>query len=261
MRAWLLGSGGWFPTDARETTSVFARDGEHGLLMDAGTGARRLLTDRELVDGIVALDVVLTHFHLDHVCGLLYLPGLFQVCDLERPPRIWAPGRWLYDTPSADLLNAVLLPPVSPFPAPVVEAVHELGPSAQKIGPFEVRAVAQPRHWSPTAGLRINDDLALITDTAREGEHASFARGVTHILHEAWSTSADAIFSDHDATARDAARTAIDAGAQSLTLIHLNPLLRDLDAVLADARQAFVGTRLGEDGVAIRLSNDTSPAA
>jgi hypothetical protein len=41
MRAWLLGSGGWFPTEARETTSVFARDGEHGLLMDAGTGARR----------------------------------------------------------------------------------------------------------------------------------------------------------------------------------------------------------------------------
>ncbi len=261
MRAWLLGSGGWFPTDARETTCVFARDCEHGLLMDAGTGARRLLTDRELVDGVVALDVVLTHFHLDHVCGLLYLPGLFQVCDLERPPRIWAPGRWLYDTPSADLLNAVLLPPVSPFPAPVVEAVHELGPSAQQIGPFEVRAVAQPRHWSPTAGVRINDDLALITDTAREGEHASFARGVTHVLHEAWSTSADPIFSDHDATARDAARTAIDADAQILTLIHLNPLLDDLDVVLADARQAFVGTRLGEDGVAIRLSSDTSPTA
>jgi ribonuclease BN (tRNA processing enzyme) len=183
------------------------------------------------------------------------------VCDLDRAPRVWAPGQWLYDTPSADLLNAVLLPPVSPFPVPVVEAVHELGPSTHQIGPFEVRALARPRRWNPTAGLRINDELALITDTAREAEHASFARGVTHILHEAWSTSADPIFSDHDATARDAARTAVDAGAQSLTLIHLNPLLEDLDAVLTDARQAFVSTQLGEDGLAIRMRTDTGSAA
>jgi ribonuclease BN (tRNA processing enzyme) len=259
VRAWLLGSGGWFPTDTRETTSVFVRNDEHGLLMDAGTGARRLLTDSDLVDGITALDVVLTHFHLDHICGLHYLPGLFQVCDLATPPRVWAPGQWLYDTPSEDLLNRVLRPPVSPFPAPFVEVVNELRPTPQQVGPFEIRAIAQPHHWNPTAGLCINDELALITDTAREAEHASFARGV-HILHEAWSTSADPIFSDHDATALDAARTATDAGAQSLTLIHLNPLLNHLDAVLDDAREAFVATTLGQDGLALRLSNTSSPA-
>jgi glyoxylase-like metal-dependent hydrolase (beta-lactamase superfamily II) len=81
------------------------RDGEHGLLLDAGTGARRLLTDSDLVDGVTALDVVLTHFHLDHVCGLLYLPALLTLCELEGHPRVWAPGRWLYDTPSAELLG------------------------------------------------------------------------------------------------------------------------------------------------------------
>jgi ribonuclease BN (tRNA processing enzyme) len=212
------------------------------------------VTDTALVDGLTALDVVLTHFHLDHVCGLLYLPGLFSVCGLERPPRVWAPGQWLYEAPSADLLNGVLRPPVSPFPAPVVEAVHELGAGPEQVGPFEVRALAQPRHWDPTAALRINDELVLITDSAHQAEHASFARGVTHLLHEAWSTSADPIFSDHDATARDAARTATDAGSHSLTLIHLNPLIEDLDAVLADARQAFARTELGEDGGAIPTS-------
>lgn len=252
MRAWLLGSGGWFPTDKRETTSLFARVDQHGLLLDAGTGARRLLTDSKLVKGLTALDVVLTHFHLDHVCGLLYLPGLFTLAALERPPRVWAPGQWLYDAPSTDLLDAVLRPPVSPFPAPVLEAVHELDPGPQQLGPFEVRALAQPRHWSPTAALRINDDVALITDTAREAEHARLAEGVTHLLHEAWSPSAAPIFSDHDATARDAARTATEAGAQNLTLIHLNPLLEDLDPVLADARQGFAGAQLGDDGSAIR---------
>jgi ribonuclease BN (tRNA processing enzyme) len=260
VRAWLLGSGGWFPTDARETTAIFVREREHGLLLDAGTGARRLLTDGELVHGVTELDVILTHFHLDHVCGLLYLPGLDKVCSLDRPPRVWAPGQWLYDAPSTDLLSGVLRGPVSPFPAVSAGRFHELGPSPQQVGPFEISAVAQARHWHPTAGLRVNDELALITDTARESEHASFARGVHHILHEAWSTSADPICRDHDATARDAARTATDAGAQNLTLIHLNPQLEDLDAVLADARERFVATQLGEDGLAIRLSNATSAA-
>lgn len=261
MRAWLLGSGGWFPTDARETTSVFVRDGKHGLLIDAGTGARRLLTDHALVDDLATLEVVLTHFHLDHICGLLYLPGLFGVCEFESQPRVWAPGQWLYETPSRELLDAVLRPPVSPFPAPVAEAVRELGPGPQRVGAFEVRAVAQLRHWSPTAGLRINDELALITDTAREAEHRSLARGVAHLLHEAWSTSAAPIFSEHDATARDAATTAAEAGARTLTLIHLNPLIEDLDTVLADAQEAFSAVQLGEDGLAIRLNNPAGPAA
>src|SRR5262245_4713436 len=111
MEAWLLGSGGWFPTGERETTCVFLRDGGHGLLLDAGTGARRLLTEPGLVEGVTELDVVLTHFHLDHVCGLLYLPGLA----LARPPRVWAPGEWLYGAPSANLLGGVLRSPISPF--------------------------------------------------------------------------------------------------------------------------------------------------
>lgn len=254
MEAWLLGSGGWFPTAARETTSVFVRAGGRGLLIDAGTGARRLLTDSKLVEGLTSLDVVLTHFHLDHVCGLLYLPGLVTIGALENPPRAWAPGKWLYEIPSTELLDRVLLPPMSPFPGPAVEVVHELNPGAQQIGPFEIRALAQQRHWGPTAGLRINDELAFITDTAREAEHASLAHGVTHLLHQAWSTSAAPIFSDHDATARDAAMTASDSAVQSLTLIHLNPL-GDFDAILADARETFVGAELGEDGHRIRLSN------
>jgi ribonuclease BN (tRNA processing enzyme) len=261
MRAWLLGSGGWFPTGARETTSVFARDDEHGLLLDAGTGARRLLTDTELADGLTALDVVLTHFHLDHVCGLLYLPGLVSRGTLETLPRVWAPGQWLYDTSSAELLDAVLRPPISPFPAPVAEVVHELGPGSQQIGPFEVRALAQLRHWGPTAALRIDDELALITDTAREVEHASFAAGIGHLLHEAWSTSADPIFSDYDATAGDAARTAAEASAKRLTLIHLNPMLGELGAVLAEAREGFPTAALGEDGLAIHTGEAVGPTA
>jgi len=37
---------------------------------------RRLAGEHsDLLDGATRLDVLLTHFHLDHVCGLSYLPA------------------------------------------------------------------------------------------------------------------------------------------------------------------------------------------
>ncbi len=94
----ILGSGGWIPTERRETACTLVRRGDQALLLDAGTGARRLIGSAHL-DGVRRLDVVLTHFHLDHVCGLSYLPAL----PLEV--RIWAPGRWLYGSASEELLG------------------------------------------------------------------------------------------------------------------------------------------------------------
>jgi glyoxylase-like metal-dependent hydrolase (beta-lactamase superfamily II) len=55
------------------------------LVLDAGTGARWLVTERGLLNGVEHVHVVLTHFHLDHVCGLLYLPALPTRLDLGGP--------------------------------------------------------------------------------------------------------------------------------------------------------------------------------
>jgi ribonuclease BN (tRNA processing enzyme) len=83
------------------------------------------------------------------------------------------------------------------------------------------------KHWSPTVGVRLWDALAFITDTAFDEATIGFARGVNHLLHEAWSTSADPIAAEGDATGSDAGRIAAAAAAQQLTLIHLNPRLPD----------------------------------
>lgn len=72
----ILGSGGGVPSAARETSCVLIRDGSRALLLDMGTGARRLLRDPSLLDGAGELHVVLTHLHFDHVCGMPYLPWL-----------------------------------------------------------------------------------------------------------------------------------------------------------------------------------------
>ena len=246
MRAWLLGSGGWIPTEKRETTCVLVREGESALLLDAGTGLARLVTQLGLLDGVRTLDIALTHFHLDHVCGLAYVPAL------PLTPTIWAPGRWLYDEPSARLLDPLRRAPISPSSPGELGEVRELGPRGQTIGPFQVAARAQPRHWAPTAGLRVVDALALVTDTAYDPGSAEFARKVTHLLHEAWSTSAEPAATEGDATAEEAGRVARDARASHLTLVHLNPRA-DEPAVLADARRWVPEARLGRDSTELAL--------
>jgi ribonuclease BN (tRNA processing enzyme) len=238
----ILGSGGWMPTERRETACVLLRRDDHALLLDAGTGIRRLAATPALLDGVTRVDVALTHFHLDHVCGLSYLPAL--------PVRaeIWAPGRWLYDDSSEALLGPLRRPPISAFTAAELGQVHELAEGAQRIGAFTVTARAQLRHWAPTAGLRVENEVALMTDTAYDPEGVSLAENVAHLLHEAWSRSADPRSAHGDATGRDAGRIAAAAGVGQLTLIHLNPLLSDHGAVLEDARAVAPDAQLGEDG-------------
>lgn len=217
MNAWLLGCGGWIPSETRETMCVLVRDGDHALILDAGSGLRRA---PEYLDGVTRVDIALTHFHLDHVAGLAYLPTLPVV------PTIWAPGAWLYGRPSADILG-----PYSPFE----KTIRELEPQ-QRIGALHLRVRAQLRHWHPTAGLRVNDRLALITDTAYDPGSALFARDVDHLLHEAWGPVGD----EGGASAAEAAQVANDAGARRLTLVHMAPDA-DEPALQAQAPSATLG--------------------
>jgi ribonuclease BN (tRNA processing enzyme) len=241
MKAWALGTGGWIPTEERETICVLVREGDDALLLDAGSGLRRLVGEPALLEGVRRLDVALTHFHLDHVCGLGYVPALPLV------PTVWAPGRWLYGSSSAELLDPLRRAPLSPFEPAELGEVRELVAGAQSIGRFELAARAQPRHWAPTAGLRVADALALVTDTAYDPESAGFARGVVHLLHEAWSTSDEPVASDGDATAAEAGQVAREAGVRHLTLVHLDPRALDEAALVADARRAFPDAQIGRD--------------
>jgi ribonuclease BN (tRNA processing enzyme) len=245
MRVSLLGSGGGAPSRERETSCVLVRDGGSALLLDAGTGIRRLLAEPALLEGVHELDVVLTHFHADHVCGLPFVPWL-----CERA-TIWAPGAWLYDSESAEILEPLRRPPIAPDDVTEAFPVRELNAGRQTIGSFEVQASAQPRHWAPSAGLRVDNEVAFVTDTPYESSSARLAEGVTHLLHEAWSSSRAPLYPDRDATAADAARVAVEAGVRNLTLIHLNPNLEDFSVLLNDAAAIFDRVALGEDALVL----------
>jgi ribonuclease BN (tRNA processing enzyme) len=218
------------------------------LLLDAGTGMRRLVTEPTLLDGVRHMSIALTHFHLDHTAGLAAVPGLRELETRE----IWAPGR-LHRASAAELVERLLgIPFLASTPDGVVGAmlsgVHELEGSVE-IGPFRVETRVQPRHAGPTLGLKVNGTLVYCTDTAADEATVTFAAGARFLLHEAFWAADETDHPIHTA-AGEAARIGAAAEVERLVLVHVNPTLADDAELLRFARPHFFGTEAGRDGLA-----------
>lgn len=248
MDARLLGSGGWMPTDARECCCLFVRKDDRALVIDAGTGLRRLVTDPALLDGVSRVDIALTHFHLDHVYGLAFLPAI------EPPVHVWAAGHALAERPADEIVHRLLDPPfLLPEPEGIwelVAEVHELELPQAEIGPFRIDLRIQPRHTNPTLAYRIDGKLVYCTDTAYDEDNAAFARGAAVLFHEAFHPGESTEDPTHTA-AGEAARIAAAAGVEHLVLIHISPRGVDEEELLRVARTRFPATELGRDGLVV----------
>lgn len=212
------------------------------LLIDCGTGGARLLAEPELLAGAERLDVVLTHFHLDHSGGLFYL------ADLDVPFTVWGAGEALEGTPTDELVRRLLGSPFAP-PGFIAEyRVRELAVGESQVGPFRVRSRIQTRHGNPTLALRLDDALAWCTDTAYDEENVEFARGVDVLAHEAFHAADTTDDTGHTA-AGEAARLAAEAGVSRLVLIHVNPSGGGDEELLSFALPHFETTVVGRDGL------------
>jgi ribonuclease BN (tRNA processing enzyme) len=243
----LLGSGGWMPTGARQTCSTLLRADDHAVLLDAGTGVSHLVENPRLLDGVRNVDVVLTHFHLDHVVGLAYLPAL----GLSEPPHLHGPGQWLYGRPTREILEGLIGDPFFALDlASVVSDVEEIGETGRSLGRFEMAVRAQARHDAPTVALRFDDLLTYCTDTAYDEGNADFARGSQILAHEAWCTEAAPSARTTHTSAREAAMIAAQAAVGSLALIHIQPGF-STELLAAEARSTFLPVVVGEDLLAL----------
>jgi ribonuclease BN (tRNA processing enzyme) len=229
----ILGAGGWCPAFGRQTACALLRNGHEAIMIDAGTGVSRLLEHPEYLDGVEKLDIVLTHFHLDHIAGLAYLPAL-GVCD---ETTVWGPGSLLYETATDSLLTHISHEPFHPVPLDAQHiVVRDLPADEIVLAGVHVALRRQDRHSAPSLALRFGDELAWITDTAYDPGSISFAEGCQLLAHEAWFTSGHARNPEIHSSAAQAGEVASAAGIDRLLLIHLPPFEQSVAALELEAQ-------------------------
>ena len=167
MRATLWGTRGSLAAPGPETmhyggntSCVEVRSGETLLVLDAGTGIRRLgeWIEREIGPAIGRVDILLTHMHMDHIQGLGFFEPLFWR-DLEV--HLWGPSSTTMDLRTR--LSRYLSPPLFPVrlrDLPCCMHLHDVVSVRHfEVGGFEIRADLLC-HPGPTVGYRIEADGA-----------------------------------------------------------------------------------------------------
>ncbi len=229
----ILGGGGWFPAHGRHTACALLRSGDRAILIDAGTGVARLVEHPELIEGLESLDILLSHFHLDHIAGLATLPAV-HLCPQTT---VWGPGRVLYDTSTFEILDRLTHEPVHPVPLEQQDIeVRDLPAGEIELAGIRVAMRRQDRHSAPTLGFRFDDRLTWITDTAYDPGSASFAKGSELLAHEAWFETEQPRNENIHSSATQAATVATDAGVERLLLIHLPPFQESVEGLVSEAR-------------------------
>jgi ribonuclease BN (tRNA processing enzyme) len=246
----ILGGGGWFPAHGRQTATALLRTGPHAIMIDAGTGVSRLVERPELIEGCVSLDIVLSHFHLDHIAGLAYLPAL-DLCDQTR---VWGPGKLLYGTPTFDVLDRLTHEPVHPVPLEQQHIeVRELPGDELELGGMRVAMRRQDRHTAPSLAFRFDDQLTWITDTAYDPESAAFAAGSQLLAHEAWFVSDKPRNETIHTSAAQAAQVAVDADVERLLLIHLPPFQESVEEIVLEAQATAPLAESAAEGMGVAV--------
>ena len=226
------------------------------LLLDAGTGIRRAGGAPGERTG--RIDVLLSHFHMDHVQGLGFFAPLFEPA---AEVHLWGPSTTTLDVHAR--LTRYLSPPLFPVrlrDLPCNLHVHDAAPGPLDIPGFEVTA-ALVCHPGPTFGYRIVADgqsLAYLSDHEPMLCARGFAAGPR--TTSGFDLAADVDLLLHDAQYSDAEyETRVGWGhstlahclafASAVRARHLMPFHHDpshddglLDAFVAEARKAGVYT-------------------
>ena len=241
----VLGGGGWFPANGRHTACALLRDRDGAILIDAGTGVSRLVENPDLLAGVERLDILLTHFHLDHVVGLAYLPAL----GLPNRITVWGPGRTLYGSSTQELLTSMFHEPMHSvsLERQGIE-IRDLPLGESELAGVRIDTRRQDLHSAPSLGYRFGDALAWMTDTAWDSDAAGFVSGCRALAHEAWYTSAEPRNPDVHSSAAQAADIAQRAGVERLLLIHMPPFDGDVSALAAEASATVAGSEVAVDG-------------
>jgi ribonuclease BN (tRNA processing enzyme) len=249
MKLTVLGSGGWIPTPNNETACYMIESGDDLILLDAGTGLSNLEHYHDVLRNFDTIHIVLSHYHLDHIIGLSFLPVFFK----DHTVWIYGPGEPAYPGGVRKTLNDFFSEPFSS--STVEELIDQIYFKDYTLGAFSVGNVTieafRQVHAHISYGLKVGNDLYYATDTMVLNETFEHASDVKLLLHECWEIE----------SAEDPFHTSLDEFIRYLPaeptvrigLIHRNPRWNQHDLMKAKARIGSRDIELIEDHQVIYL--------
>ncbi len=242
------------------TTCVeLSRDDGDRLLLDAGGGL--LGPGLEGVSGCV-FDLLLTHYHLDHLEGLPFFPALYQ------PESTFVfHGPSLNGTSVDSAMEQLIRPPWYPVALGETASRKQFVdlPDDFEVGGYRVRNVRQLHPQGSVAYRLDRDDCSVVFasdtergDPAHDDAFLRLAQGTDLLIHDAQFVSAEV--EEHrgwgHSSWRQAVETARACQAKRLILFHHDPKRTDaeLDEIVAQARSEFDVVDAAREGAILRIS-------
>jgi phosphoribosyl 1,2-cyclic phosphodiesterase len=245
------------------TSCLEVRCGDTRLILDAGTGIRPL-GEALARQGPVDLDLLLTHSHFDHICGLPFFAPVF---DPDSRVRLWA-GHLPPDRRLRSVLRTMMSSPLFPVPVEIFRADcafrdFDCGEVLEPKPGVTVRTIPL-NHPDRAVGYRIEfagRSFCYITDT----EHGGGDRDrLVEFVREAEVMVYDSTYTDQEYSARigwghstwqECLRVAEAAGVGRAVLFHHDPARTDdeLDRIGAEAAAMRPGTLVAREGLELTV--------
>jgi phosphoribosyl 1,2-cyclic phosphodiesterase len=252
------------PSTARyggNTSSIEVRCGARLVLLDAGTGLRYLGAKLQAAAPLDA-DLLFTHTHFDHVCGLPFFKPFFQP---ENRFRLWA-GHLGGELTLHRVLREFMMAPLFPVPPEVFKAVLEYrdfrGGDTLELAPGLRVRTAVLNHPDGATGYRIEfggKSVCYVTDT----EHVPGIpdRNVLDLIDGADIVIYDCMYTDEEyaqsyvgwghSTWQEGVRLSKAAGVKKLVVFHHDPDHDDerMDIIGREVAAALPGAIVAKEGL------------
>lgn len=254
------------------TLCVELHCGPHRLILDAGSGLRELGCEWSKSAVPVETDILLSHTHLDHICGLPFFAPMF---DPNAHIRFWGGHLVPPDGIAAALLRswqAPLMPDMAAeFRAQIEFRDFAPGEDLQLHPGFHVRTTAL-HHPGNATGYRVGwrgASVCYITDTEHPAHGLDdnllrFVAGTDIMIYDASYTEAEyqsRIGWGHS-TWQKGASLADAAGVGQLVLFHHEPGHDDamMDEIASAVANRRPGSLVAMEGMRLAVRVTTPPA-
>lgn len=245
MKLYVLGSNGWIPGE-NETSCILVEDKNELIMLDAGTGVLNLRRYMDVLERYDRLNIVLSHYHLDHIIGLTYLIPFVK--DMEV--HIYGPGRPYYDSDAGEILRGMFR---SEFFSRPLEKIAKLVHIHDYSDSFEIGDVSidvhEQKHSAPSFRISVDESLIYATDTAFMADVWNDISDDAIVLHECWEIKNRA--NEKHTSIMDILEHMPKKLHENVYLIHLNPMWSERDTSELNELIRDTGIRMAYDGLEI----------